>query len=240
MAILQKKSSPLTREEEAAASSLLGKHVSHEKALLLAVVTVLLCLTPTLTGLRLWNQMPESIVTGITGASGKDDSIPRRVMVFGIPCLFALMDLICHGQLFLSQKAQRLPPVPVRLLGRWGIPVTALLLGNWGENRAAGQALNLSSLLLLLLTIILLLTGSAMFDAKQGSSLTLPFRFAQQSDRAHTLTHRLTGCGLMAAGLMIAGTFTVSAGLPPLAGAAVLLLLAAPPIAAYGIFRQRP
>ena len=95
----KKKLPGMTREMEMESARMFGKHVTKEKAILLLVVTMLACAMPIQVGIRLWDQIPEIVETGLIGMDGKDDSLPRAAVVFLVPGLMCLLNLICHGQL---------------------------------------------------------------------------------------------------------------------------------------------
>ena len=109
----------LSSGQEREASRIFGRHVTGQKAIVTLVFSLLTAATPMLLGLRLWDQIPLIVETGLIGSDGTDDSLPRAVLVFGIPGLMCLLNLICHGQLWIHQKAGKIPPTPIRLLGRW-------------------------------------------------------------------------------------------------------------------------
>lgn|GEM_PF-4406399 len=115
-----------------------GKHAPRDKIFLLLPVTEAVCLLPILLGVRLWERIPEIVITGIVNARGEDDSIPRAVLVFGLPCLAALLNLICHIQLYRHQRAKTFPPGFVSLSGRWGMPILSVFVFSAFMLRAAG------------------------------------------------------------------------------------------------------
>ena len=145
--LTQKSSNRLTREQEREASRYFGKHVTSAKAAVSLCFALLTAASPMLVGLRLWAQIPEIVETGLTAINGEDDSIPRAVLVFGLPGLMCVLTLISHGQLWLHQKTERLPPTPIRITGRWSIPVISVLLCSFWLARAAGEATEFSSFL---------------------------------------------------------------------------------------------
>ena len=118
-----KKAIPMTGEAQAQAVRLFGRHVSREKACILFAVTMVACALPMITGVRLWESIPEIVETGIIRMDGRDDSMPRALVVFGIPGLMCLLNLIVHTQLYLNQQRMTLPKTFVRLFGRWGFTV---------------------------------------------------------------------------------------------------------------------
>lgn len=94
-----------------------------------------------ITGVRLWESIPEIVETGITRMDGRDDSMPRALVVFGIPGLMCLLNLIVHTQLYLNQQRMTLPKTFVRLFGRWGFTVLSTGLANLFIYRAANRPL---------------------------------------------------------------------------------------------------
>ena len=84
---------------EAQGAKIFGKHVSKEKGYVLLAFTLLACAAPMILGVRLWDQIPEIVPSGLIGADGNDDSIPRWMVACGLPGLMCLLNLICHGQL---------------------------------------------------------------------------------------------------------------------------------------------
>ena len=51
---------------------LFGKHVSREKGRALLAATMLACALPMLLGIRLWDQIPEIVPSGLIGVDGQD------------------------------------------------------------------------------------------------------------------------------------------------------------------------
>ena len=221
----------MTRGQERAASRRLGLHVSPEKALAALTATAACCLLPMLLGLRLWEKIPPVVETGLVGPSGQDDSMPRALLVFGVPGLGFVLNAIVHSQLWLHQKAERIPPTPVRLLGRWALaPITLLLSSFWmlgaaGEPRGAGWFLPCA------LGLLLLVLGGRLFDCPRDARIAFRFERLRLSERRWQLVHRIGGLCWMLAGLLIPGLL-FSLGRLPLWSAVPILLLLACPLAA--------
>ena len=227
----------LSREQEKLASRFFGRHVSGAKALALFLASLLACLMPMLLGLRLWRAIPPVVTTGLVGADGADDSMPRAVLVFGVPGLFALLNAICHGQLWLHQKTEKLPPTPVRLLGRWTLAVLSVLLGPLWMLRAAGERATAAFYLPCLLALLLLIVGAGFFDCTRERKLAFRLRCVAYKERAWKKTHRLAALSWMAAGLQLLAVLFSLGRLPPWSGALTLLLLLLPVPAACAFAR---
>lgn len=105
----KKKKTAAEREAEIQGAQIFGKHVSEQKGRILLVVTLIACALPMVLGVRLWEDIPELVASGLIGTDGKDDSIPRWMVVFGLPGLMCLLDLIAHFQLRINQKRMTIP-----------------------------------------------------------------------------------------------------------------------------------
>ena len=228
----------MTREQERQASRYFGKHVSGAKALALCLASLLACAAPMLLGLRLWASIPPIVKTGLITAEGRDDSMPRAVLVFGVPGLFCVLDLICHAQLWLHQKAEKLPPMPVRLLGRWTLAVLSVLLGGFWMLRAAGEKAGAAFLAPCLLALLLLLLGGHFFDCPRSERFALRFQCIKYKETAWRKTHRFAGVCWMLAGLLILGLCFGTGRLSALSAVPLFLLLLAPIPAAWSFAKR--
>lgn len=224
------------RQIEIESAKFFGKHVSKEKGYLLLAFTLLACAAPMLLGVRLWDQIPEIVPSGLIGSDGTDDSLPRAVVVFGLPGLMCVLDLIAHVQLLVNQKRMTLPSPAVRLLGRWGFPIISVLFcsGMVMEAIGAEETLPLTFITPCILGLVLMLLGAHMWDCPRDSRIALRFSFCSGDD-AWRDVHRFAGglwlaIGLLViAGAMLTGTSTAATAL------IIVLSLAAP--AAYGYLR---
>ena len=228
----------MTREQEQQASRLFGRHVSGAKALALCLGALLACASPMLLGLRLWAAIPPLVQTGFVSPEGVDDSMPRAVLAFGVPGLFCVLTLICHAQLWLHQRAQKLPPMSVRMLGRWTVPVFSVLLSGFWLMRAAGESAGAAFFVPCLLALLLLLTGAHFFDCPRSGKFTFHLKRIEYKENAWRKTHRLAGICWMLAGLLLLGLLFGMGRIPALSAVPLLLLLLAP-LPAAGIFAKR-
>ena len=230
----QKSSYGLTREQEREATRYFGRHITPVKALVSLCFALLTAASPMLLGLHLWKQIPEIVETGLTTVGGEDDSLPRAVLVFGLPGLMCVLTLICHGQLWLHQKTGRLPPAPIRITGRWSIPVISVLLCSFWHRRAAGLQAELSFFLPCLLALLLILLGAHFFDCPRDSQIAFRFPSILHWETPWRETHRLAGVCWMLAGLQLLVFYFVLGMLPWYSFVlAVLLLLSEFPAARY-------
>lgn len=233
---LKKKKNPITREMEIESAKMFGKHMAKEKALVLLVVTMLTCAMPMQLGLRLWDQIPEIVETGLIGANGEDDSLPRAAVVFLVPGLMCLLNLICHGQLWLNQKRMTLPNTPVRLLGRWGFPIISALFCTGLMLESAGGSLTMQIITPCVLSLVLMMLGGHMWDCPRTAKIALRFSFTERSDLAWKSVHRFAGWLWMLGGLLLLESVMLTATSTMMTAVVTLVVLVAPMV--YGYVRR--
>lgn len=201
-----------SRQAEMEGARLFGRHVSRTKGRLLLAVTLVCCALPVILGLRLWDEIPEIVETGLIGADGKDDSLPRAAVVFALPGLMCVLDLLAHYQLLVNQRRMTVPKPYVRLVGRWGFPIISVLFCGGMMLQSAGRAWDLPFVAPCVLGLLLLLLGSHLFDCPRDARVSLGFALAGRPGADWDGVHRFTGGVWLAAGLLaIAGTMAGTA-----------------------------
>ena len=192
----------IDRDVEIRGAKIFGKHVSEEKGRVLLIMTLLACAAPMLQGLRLWDAIPEIYETGLIGANGEDDSLPRWAVVFLIPGLMCLLNFLCHNQLRMSQKKMVLPKAHFRLVGRWGFPIISVLFAGGLVREAAGlQALAMTYLTPCVLGLGLMILGAQMYECKEGALISLNFSFLQNNPILRKEVHQFAAWAWLVVGL---------------------------------------
>lgn len=233
MSTKKKNKNGMTREMEIEGAKIFGKHVSKEKALVLLVVTMLACAMPIQIGIRLWEQIPEIVETGLIGVNGEDDSLPRWAVVFLVPGLMCLLNLICHGQLWFNQKRMTLPSAAVRLVGRWGFPIISVLFCSGLMFESAGSSLTLPFITPCVLGLVLLLLGGHVWDCPRSTRIALRFDFTERSEKAWKDTHRFAAWLWLIGGLLVLEVAMLTGTSTMMLAVVVLVLLLAPVVYGY-------
>lgn len=230
----KKHKTPEERELDAQSAKMFGKHASKEKRTVLLIATLLACATPMLLGARMWHHIPEIVPSGLIGSNGEDDSIPRWMVAFGLPGLMCLLNFLSHFQLLRFQKRMSLPPVHVRLMGRWGFPVLSVIFcTGLIRQSTGGQPLPLGPVAHNALGLLLMLLGSHMLDCPRDARVALRFPSTKNSDRNWTAVHKTAGLSWLAAGLVIIILSMISQTLSPLTAVVTVIAIAIPVIFAF-------
>lgn len=233
-----KKNNYLSRDMEIAGAEMFGKHISRQKRMLLLSVTLFVCALPMAMGIRFWGDIPSLVPSGLIGLDGKDDSLPRWVVAFGLPGLMCLLNALAHGQLWTHQNKMTLPPAHVRLLGRWGFPFISVLFCSGMIRQSLQQTpLPVSFLSPCLIGLLLLVLGGNMWECPQDAKVALRFSFMQCSEKAWDAVHRVAGGAWIIGGLLTILSVMLTSGLPLFVAVMVMGFLAVPFV--YGLVRNR-
>ena len=228
------KKTPEQLEIDAQSAKMFGKHASKEKRTVLLIATLLACAAPMLLGARLWNQIPEIVPSGLIGSNGEDDSIPRWMVAFGLSGLMCLLNFLSHFQLQRFQKRMSLPPVHIRLMGRWGFPILSVIFcTGMIRQSVGGQPLPLGAVAHNALGLLLMLLGAHMYECPRDARIALRLPAVQRSDSSWNAVHKFAGLCWLAAGLVIIILSMISQTLSPLTAVLALGALVAPVIFAY-------
>ena len=201
----RKPKTPEDKEQEAKAAELFGRHVTTEKFVLMLVFSALVCMVPVIVGLRLWNTIPELIATGLTRANGEDDPLPRWMLVYLVPGLFCLLDVINNVQFLRFQKMKRLPPRHTVFMGRWGFPLISLVVCGWAIPWGAGLSGMTTTLLVWwLIAWAIMVLGAEWWDCPRDSKLAIRFlAVCRESETGFRTVHRIFSVIALSVGLAL-------------------------------------
>lgn len=229
----KKQSKSLLRKEskvmDEQSVKLFGKHVTKEKAGILLAATLLACAAPMILGVRMWNQIPEIVPSGLIGTNGQDDSIPRWMVALGLPALMCTLNCLSHYQLRRHQKKKMMPPAHVRLMGRWGFPILSVIFCSGMIRQSIGvKPLDIGFHAPCVLGLLLMLLGTHMFDCPRDSRIALRFPFTENSDKSWKEVHRFAGRCWLTVGLLVIIGAMLMERFSPIMAVVVLVSLVAP------------
>ena len=233
----KKQKTAAQRELDAEGARMFGKHVSKEKGRILLGMTLLACAAPMILGARMWHRIPEIVPSGIIGANGQDDSIPRWMVAFGLPGLMCLLDFLAHFQLQSHQRRKLVPPPHVRLVGRWGFPILSVIFCSGMIRQSIGlKPLAPAFVAPCVLGLLLMLLGTQMFDCPRDARLSLRFSFTECDEESWKAVHRFAALCWLTAGLLVIAATMLTDQVALIAAVLAPLSLAAP--LAYGFLRN--
>ena len=123
------------------------------------IITSVICLMPILMGVCLWNELPEIMAIHFDINNNPDNFASKGFVVFGLPCIMALLQLVCcfindinaakHGERKKFERATK-----------WIIPVMTIILQIVTIGYALGWNLDIRRIAAFIVGIIFLVIGN--------------------------------------------------------------------------------
>lgn len=172
----------------------------------LLIVTTVVLLVPILTGLLLWNQLPEQIPTHWNAEGEIDGYSCRAFAVFAIPGFLILCHWLCVLATAADPKAKGHHPKVLQLV-LWICPVISLLITGLIYPTALGYDTFFSAPLFvsLLMGLLFIIIGNYLPKCKQNYTVGIKLPWTLNNEENWNKTHRFAGW------LWIIGGFLVMA-----------------------------
>ena len=170
------------------------------------ILTTLLCLAPILLGLYLYDQLPEMVPTHFNANWEPDGWSSRTAAVFGIPCMMAAINLLCHWAFERMKKQdgeRKVAPEILMELCFWIPGLISVTMVPMTLFMAIGVEFPMGRILNLVLGLTLAFAGNYMPKCKMNPYIGLKFPWTYSSDENWHRTHRLGGFCWVVAGLLM-------------------------------------
>lgn len=168
------------------------------------ILTTILCLSPILLGLYLYDQLPDMVPTHFNIHGEPDGWSSRPMAVFGMPLFMAGLNLLCHWAYAYAQKKESRKVAPDVLLHicEWIPAVISVIVMPMSLFMAIGVKVPLTELLNILLGVMFLVLGNYMPKCKMNAFIGIKLPWTYSSDENWRRTHRLGGfvwvvCGVI-------------------------------------------
>ena len=193
---------------------------------------------PTLIGLILWNQLPDTMNShwGVDGAA--DGSASKAFAVFGMPAILAAANLLCMVATGLDRGNR---DQNKKLMGIifWIMPVISLAVMGGMYAIALGKPVDMMLIVPVLMGVLFIVLGNYMPKATQNRTMGIKIYWTLCNEENWNKTHRFAGKCWVAGGLVV----LLEAVLPlswfvPVMLTTIALLVIAPVVYSYIIYRQ--
>lgn len=95
------------------------------------IVTTIICLLPMLLGLALYDQLPDQMAVHFTMNDVPDNFAPKAFAVFGIPCILAIVQIVCclATRYSINKYKDEMKKQPfVMTMLEWVVPVLTIIV----------------------------------------------------------------------------------------------------------------
>lgn len=193
----------------------------------LPVVTSAVLLLPILTGLVLWERLPERIPIHWNAAGEIDGYGSRGMVVFGLFGLLLVMHWFCIVVTSLDPKNKEQGEKAIRLVC-WIIPVLSLVMAVLVYSTALGVAVSVNAVLPVFLGLLFTVIGNLLPKCRRNYTIGIKVPWALENEENWNATHRFAGKVWVIGGLLVMAAGLLAASVWPML--AVLLVMSFLPV----------
>lgn len=169
------------------------------------IVTTLITLVPMLIGCILWERLPDQIATHFGADNMANDWSSKTFTVFGIPAFLAVLHLVCLFAVSADPKSQGMGRKAFGLMF-WIIPSISLFMETIIYAIALGADLDIGLFVRMFFGILFIILGNILPKARQNHSFGFRVPWTLEDEENWRRTHRIGGCCLVIAGVIILET----------------------------------
>lgn len=188
------------------------------------ITTTLLCLLPLILSAAVYEKLPAEVPIHWDSNGTPNGYAGKFIAAFGLPFFMALLNIIAHTVMDHDPKRQNASPA-LRLLGKWCVPVLALIFIPVSLLWNLNQELPISVIAPLLVGVLFILAGNYLPKTKQSYTIGIKLPWTLDDTDNWNKTHHLAGYLWILGGIaMIADCFfPLGYLLPVIIGLMILL-----------------
>lgn len=163
-------------------------------------VTSLITLLPILTGLAVWNQLPEQMPTHFGIGGNADGWSGKPFAVFCLPLIFLGAHWLCIWAAKFDRRNWGHNEKLMKIIF-WLFPVMSLVMNGMVYCVALGLEWNISRAMLILLGLLFIAIGNYLPKCRQNATLGIKLKWTLYNEENWNRTHRFGGKCWVAAGI---------------------------------------
>lgn len=201
-----------------------------------AFLSTALCLLPIVLGIVLYEKLPEQIAVHFDSTGAPDNYLPKFITVFGLPVIFAVINMITHFRLNHDPRNDS-ASLRLKQAAKWALPVIAVIIMPITLFLSMGAPIPIGTIVASLVGTAIVICGNYLPKCKQNYTVGIKLPWTLHSQQNWNKTHRFAGflfviCGLM----MIANAFLSWPYVSILLLAAMVLM---PPVYSYLLYKKQ-
>lgn len=199
-------------------------------------LTSLVCLTPILMGIMLWQQLPAQIPIHFDFAGEPDQYASKTMVVFGIPLLMAILNVVTHVLLNNDPKQQNSAGI-LRMVSKWCCPAATFIMVPITLLFALGMETPIHVVVPIFVGILLIFYGNYLPKCRQNYTLGIRLPWTLHDEDNWNKTHRLAGYLWIFGGLVMILCAFAPKGWLPLLCIIMAVLMAVPSIYSWMLYK---
>ena len=203
------------------------------------IISSIIILLPIVTGLLMWNDLPESIITH-WNTKGEADGFSSKVFAIFVPTLILFFtQWLCIAATMLDKRNKEQSNKVLEMVF-WILPITSLLVNSTMYGVALGFDFDVDTIVRIFLAVMFLMFGNYMPKCKQNSTIGIKAVWTLKNEENWNKTHRFTGRLWVIGGLFLLVTIFVDMKkLGHVFIPLILIMAFAPMIYSYVYYRRQ-
>ncbi|MDD6050207.1 MAG: SdpI family protein [Clostridiales bacterium] len=203
------------------------------------IITTLVMLLPLVAGIILWNRLPDQLATHFDASGTPNGFSSRTFAVLGIPALLILLHWLCaFGSLRFDPKAENLEGKVMGLV-LWICPVISIVMSVIVLGNGLGYHVAAEVVVPLLVGVVIVVIGNWLPKCKQTWTLGIKLPWTLEDEDNWNRTHRFAAPIWVVCGLIIMASSFLAPLRMWLVGGALVVVLVAPTVYSYRLFRSK-
>ncbi len=190
-----------------------------------AVITTIICILPILLGVLVYDTLPATIAVHFDSSGAGDGFMPKSIVVFGLPLLFAALNLYLHFRIATDPKNANISMM-LRNIMWWVVPTTAIIIMPITLFLAMGMSLPIVLIVRAMVGVLVIAVGNYFPKCKKNYTIGIRLPWTLSDDDNWYKTHRFAGFLWTIGGfvLLLTAIFSVAGYIVPVTVAFLIIL----------------
>lgn len=199
------------------------------------IATSLLCLTPIIAGVILWDRLPDTLATHF-GADNTPNGWSSKVFaVFGLPMIILVLEWICMIGTNADPKSKNLADSVMMKIVLWMMPCLSILVSGLTYIYALGYQIKIGMIVISFMGILFVVMGNYLPKCKQSYTMGIKLPWTLANAENWNRTHRLAGKLWVAGGMVILATAALEN--PVIFIGILFVMIAVPTVYSYRLYK---
>lgn len=199
------------------------------------IATSLLCLTPIIAGVILWDRLPDTLATHF-GADNTPNGWSSKVFaVFGLPMIILVLEWICMIGTNADPKSKNLADSVMMKIVLWMMPCLSILVSALTYIYALGYQIKIGMIVISFMGILFVVMGNYLPKCKQSYTMGIKLPWTLANAENWNRTHRLAGKLWVAGGMVILATAALEN--PVIFIGILFVMIAVPTVYSYRLYK---
>lgn len=200
------------------------------------LITTVLCLLPIALGIILYNKLPEQVAVHFNSSGAPDNYLPKGITVFGLPVIFAVINLFTHFRLNHDPRSGE-ASFRLKLAAKWALPLISVIVMPITLFLSMGANVPLGMIVSAMVGLVIVIAGNYLPKCRQNYTVGIKLPWTLHNEDNWNKTHRLAGFVWVVCGLIM--TMNAFLNWPYVSIALLAAMVIIPPIYSYLSYRKQ-